>query len=132
MPNNSGAPSWKSIQFFESAVTTHGAVDSLTNRGENVFIIDRKRHSQVTVYLTDIYTVGIADVIDIIKKIPNLNCVVTISNWNGYTMAAKEHGIENKIGVFQFSEFMGALNRADFWSYVKRDEKGKSIYYFRG
>ena len=132
MPNNSGIPSWKSVQFFENAIATHTAVESVTNRGENVFVINRKIHTPVVVYLTDVYTVGIADVIDAMARIPDLGCVVTISNWNGYTQASKDHGVQNHIGVFLFAELMGALNQDDIWTYVKHDKDGKPVYHCRG
>jgi hypothetical protein len=132
MPNNSGIPSWKSVQFFENAIATHTSVESVTNRGENEFVINRKIHTPVVVYLTDVYTVGIADVIDAMTRIPDLSCVVTISNWNGYTQAAKDHGIQNHVGVFLFAELMGALNQDDIWTYVKHDKDGKPVYHCRG
>ena len=73
-----------------------------------------------------------ADLVDAMGKIPDLNCIVTISNWNGYTQAAKEHGIQNQVGVFLFSELMGALNRYDHWAYVKHDEDGRPVYHYKG
>lgn len=132
MPNDSGVPTWKSVQFFRNAIATHSAVESVDDRGENVFVINRKAYSPVVVFLTDVYTVGIADLIDAMARIPDLNCIVTISNWNGYTQAAKEHGVQNEVGVFLFAELMGALNRADHWTYVKHDENGQPIYHYRG
>ncbi len=132
MPNNSGIPSWKSVQFFRDAITEHDAVVSLIDRGDNVFVINRKNDSPVVVYLTDVYTVGIADLIDAKARIPDLNCIVTISNWNGYTREAKERGIQDQIGVFLFAELMGALNRDDYWAYVKYDKDGKPTYHYQG
>ena len=132
MPNSSGVPSSNSVQFFKQAICKHTAVESVGERSGNAFVIDRKEHSSVLVYLTDIYTVGIADVIEAMDQIPGLNCIVTISNWNGYTQAAKEHGVENQIGVFVFAELMGALNRSDIHTYVQRDGDGNPVYHYRG
>jgi len=132
MPNNSGIPSWKSVQFFRDAIASHTVVESLIDRGENVFVINRKLRSPVVVFLTDVYTVGMADLVDVMARIPDLNCIVTISNWNGYTYEAKEHGIQNQLGVFLLSELMGALNRQDYWAYVKHDEDGRSVYHYKG
>jgi hypothetical protein len=132
MPSKTGIPSWKSVQFFRGAITSHTTVASLVDRGENVFVINRKLLSPVVVFLTDVYTIGMADLVDAMGKIPDLNCIVTISNWNGYTQAAKEHGIQNQVGVFLFSELMGALNRYDHWAYVKHDEDGRPVYHYKG
>jgi hypothetical protein len=132
MPNSSRIPSSTSVQFFKQAIGKHTAVESVSERGSNVFVIDRKVHPSVVVCLTDIYTVGIADVIEAMDEIPGLNCIVTISNWNGYTQAAKEHGVENQVGVFVFAELMGALNRNDLYSYVQRDKDGNPVYHYNG
>jgi mannose-6-phosphate isomerase-like protein (cupin superfamily) len=87
MPNSSKAPSWKSVRFFREAIAAHDEVTSVTDRGDNVYVLNRKKHPPVVVFLTDIYTVGMADLVDAKAKIPDLNCIVTISNWNGYTMS---------------------------------------------
>ena len=132
MPNNSKAPSWKSVRFFRDAITAHDEVTSVTDRGESVYVLNRKKHPSVVVFMTDVYTVGMADLVDAKARIPDLNCIVTISNWNGYTRDAKEYGVQQKIGIFLFSELMGALNRSDYWAYVKHDKDGKPRYHYRG
>jgi hypothetical protein len=132
MPNDSGVPTSKSIQFFRKAIGKHSAVASVTDRGENVFVIDRNVHPPVVVFLTDVYTVGLADLLDAMDKIPDLNCIVTASNWNGYTRAAKEHGLQLQVGIFLIGEFLGALNRNDHWEYVKHNENGQPVYHYRG
>jgi hypothetical protein len=61
------------------------------------------------VYLTNLYVVGIADVHEIMSKFPEVNCIVTISNWNSYSNKAKEFSKSQGIGLFKYSEFYGAL-----------------------
>jgi hypothetical protein len=86
--------------------------------------------TEVIVYITNLYTVGYADVIGIQSKCSDLNCIVTMSNWNGYTGDAKRYAAENRVGLFMFAEFMGALNFKHIWKYEKRDDSGaqKSRY----
>lgn len=120
------------ILLFRDAIAEHDEVASVTDRGENVYVLNRKKHPPVVVFLTDVYTVGMADLVDAKARISDLNCIVTISNWNGYTREAKEYGVQNQVGIFLFSELMGALNRSDYWAYVKHDEDGKPRYHYRG
>ncbi len=131
MPNSSRVPNTSSVQFFENTMTGHSEVQSIVKRDENIYVINRNRYAPIVVYLTDIYTIGIADVINAKEQIPDLGCIVTISNWNGYTRQAKEYGIENLIGVFQCSEFMGAVNRSEIWGYAKKDEDGNPTYRYQ-
>jgi hypothetical protein len=132
MPNSTGVPSKDSVQFFEKVISGHNAVESLESRATNVYVVHRKKRPPVIVFLTDVYTVGIADVIDAQQRVLDLNAVVTISNWNGYTRAAKEYGMENEVGVFMLGEFMGALHKDNSYEYVKLDEEGQPIYHYRG
>lgn len=125
MPNNSGIPRTESVSYFEATIAGHSAVSRLDRRGENVYVVQRRKYSPVVVFLTDIYTIGIADVVDARTKICDINYIVTISNWNGYTSAAKEHANSAKIGIGLMSEFMGALNLEEPWKYVKRNDKNK-------
>lgn len=48
-----------------------------------------------------------------------IDCLVTISNWNRVTQDAYELGRRNGIGVFTMSEFMGALNCAKPSVYIR-------------
>ncbi len=42
------------------------------------------------IYLTDIYTVSLADVMELSSSY-DIDAIVTISAWNGYTLEAKEY-----------------------------------------
>ena len=38
---------------------------------------------------------------------PEINCLISISNWNVYTREAKEYGKQHEVGVYIASEFHG-------------------------
>lgn len=38
-------------------------------------------------------------------------------------------GIDNRVGVFIFEEFMGALNINDIYTYTKKDDKRNNIIF---
>ena len=133
MPYDTWKPREDSIKFFEDVLKSHRKVAYFTKRGYYVFDIERREGlGPVVALLTDLYTVGLADVVLAETEVEGLNCIVTVSNWNGYTQEAKEYGIEHRTGLFQLSEFMGALWQRDFWNYVKRDEEGNPTYPYRG
>lgn len=114
-------PGMESVEFFERAVSGHDKVESLTRISDQIYRIERAEgRSPVTVYLTNLYTVGAADVMEIASRSGDVNCIVTLSGWNEYTGDAKRYAVEKRVGLFTFSEFMGALNWAQFWKYEKR------------
>jgi len=77
------------------------------------------------------YTVGVAAVIRATDEFPDMNHIVTSGVWCGYTVEAKEYGLEHNIGVFVIDEFMGALSWDDPIEYVKKDADGKSIHRYK-
>jgi hypothetical protein len=131
MPSDSEYPKVESIRFFEEVIRTHSAVQKLETRGRCIYVVHRKKFDALVVVLTDIYIIGIADLVGAKQRASDLDAVVTISNWNGYIRAAKEHGIEEGVGVFILGEFMGALHKQEPFRYVKLDEKGRPIHHYR-
>ena len=111
-------PSYEQRTFFEQAVVEHSKVRSIDLIDDHVYQIERRGElPSLIVYLTDLYTVGFADVLDIKARCRDVNCIVTISNWNEYTNDAKAHAFSQNIGLFTFREFMGALNWTQIWKY---------------
>ena len=128
---------WKlregSRSFVEKILRGHKKVVAFSGRSYNVFDIERAGDlPPITALLTDLYTVGLADIVLAQDEVEDLNCFVTVSNYNGYTKEAKEYAVEQQIGLFQISEFMGALWRKDFWNYVRLDSQGKPILHYQG
>jgi hypothetical protein len=60
--------------------------------------------------MTNIYIVGEADVYEITASQPDLEAIVTMSAWNGYSCEAKELCKNMGIGLFTFSQFLGAVH----------------------
>ena len=121
MPNPSPTPPRSTLQFVEQALSTHNNVATFRQRANGLYEIERKKGREVVVSLTDLYTLGTADVIEAMHTSSDLNCVVTTSAWNSYTRDAKQYGKEHGVGVFKLREFLGALWIDKLWNYVKRD-----------
>jgi hypothetical protein len=115
-------PAFTQLQFFRDTVKNHDKVAVCQEIDDQIHALHRTGDlGEIVVYLTNLYTVGYADVLEITSKCRNVNCIVTMSGWNGYTSDAKRYATENHIGLFKFDEFMGALNFKQIWKYVKRD-----------
>lgn len=91
-------------------------------------IVERRGKADLRVYMTNIYIVGVSDVYDILSSSPSVNVIVTMSNWNGYTLEAKDYCTQQKIGLFLFNEFLGAVyyDREKFINYAPPDKSGKN------
>lgn len=112
-------PAPNQIQFFRNAVSGHDKVHAVEAISEQLYGITRVANlSDLRVYLTDLYTVGCADVIEIASN-HEVDCIVVMSKWSGYTGDAKRYASERHIGLFMFQEFMGALNYRFPWKYEK-------------
>ncbi|MFT8349337.1 hypothetical protein [Clostridium saccharoperbutylacetonicum] len=125
--NQSPIPRKESILFFENAIRSHSKVRGLTKINDFYYSIDRINLKSVKIFITNLYTIGLADYLEINDIFNDLDGIVTISNWNGYTSQVKSVAKKNRIGIFIFEEFMGALNINDIYNYTKRDSRGNII-----
>lgn len=126
-PKYKSEPRPESTDFFINGMNSHKVVYQVEKKDKQYYNLSRKDKSDLIVFLTNIYIVGIADVHEIISKYPDVNCIVTISRWNSYTEEAKSFCRDNKIGLFKYNEFYGALyyDNEKFYKYEppKKDEK---------
>lgn len=91
MPYDAWKPRKESLEFFERVLNGHSKVLRFSKRDSQVFDVERREDlGSLVVLLTDLYTVGLADVIQAQDMMAGLNCIVTVSNWNGYT---QEEGV---------------------------------------
>ena len=95
---------------------------------EQELIVRRNGKSDLHVFMTNIYIVGISDVHDILSVCPTANAIVTMSAWNGYTQDAKNSCLRQKVGLFVFSEFLGAVyyDGEKFLNYTPPDKSEKN------
>ena len=71
--------------------------------------IKRSGKSNLNVHVTNIYIVSETDVEEILLNNPEVNCIVTVSTWNSYTVGAKVLAESKGVALFKFKEFLGAL-----------------------
>jgi hypothetical protein len=124
--------SYATIQFVESGLAGHTAVESFTREQDIVFRIARTgRRTPIMAVLINRYVIGQADVMKVMADFPGVQLIFAHGNWCGYTREAKEYGLENDVGVFEMSEFLGALHHSDFLRYAKKDHKGISTHSYK-
>ena len=118
-------PNPKSIQAFIKYLKANDAVTEVEQESELIIQIKRVKYSPLKIFMTNIYIVSFADVQDILAQADQLNAIVTMSLWNGYTLEAKEFCKKQGIGLFIFKEFLGAVyydgNR--YLNYIPPDER---------
>lgn len=118
----------ESINFFEKAVKEHNKVRNIIKKSPGYYTIELINSKKYTVLLTNHYTIGLADVYEVTNNY-DLDAIVTMSIWNGYTMEAKNYAKELGIGVFVFKELMGALNNERPENYFSGyDQDGNKIF----
>ncbi|MER6086463.1 hypothetical protein [Streptomyces bluensis] len=120
-------PRSESINAVRRCLGRHDAVRDYKEITPQLYEISRIGKSVVTLFVTNVYTVGVADVQEIVEEYPSVTCILTVSAWNSYTGQAKEYARSISIGLFRFYEWMGALNYDgdEFLDYVAPSDRDK-------
>ncbi|CAA0222139.1 hypothetical protein ACE1MK_10835 [Tenacibaculum maritimum] len=97
--------------FFENGMGGHSAVASLTDLGNDLYIIKRTgNRTDLKIIVADIYIAGEAEVHEINPNLHNIDCIVLIGFYNRYSFAAKDLAKSMNVGLFDNREFFGAVN----------------------
>lgn len=124
-------PRPESIRFFEVAVRKHARTSLLEKLEDFHYRINRINMPSLDVVVTNHYTIGLSDYYEIIGEYPQVDGIITISNWNGYTHQVKDIARDQQVGIFVMTEFLGALNYSEPYKYIKKDDKGRDIFFGR-
>ncbi|SHM99241.1 hypothetical protein SAMN02746066_04269 [Anaerosporobacter mobilis DSM 15930] len=122
-------PRPESVRFFEKAIPNHSATKRLEKIENYHYIIHRHDMPTFEVVVTNHYTIGLSDYYEIMDEYPNIQGIVTISNWNGYTNQAKMAAKEQHVGIFVMNELLGALTWNEPYKYIKKDDEGNAIFF---
>ena len=118
-------PRPESIEAFIRILSGSNAVTRIEQPSDQILRTVRPDHSPLSVYMTNHYVVGEADAVEIMGLGANLDAIVTLSAWNGYTHEAKDLCKGNKIGLFTFKQFLGAVyyDGQEYLDYVPPEER---------
>ena len=76
----------------------------------------------IRVFICDCYSFGVAEYMEVLNQIGHVDAIIINSNWCGYSLDVKHYCMEYKVGVFNIGDFMAALNRPNFWTYLNSFE----------
>lgn len=110
-----------SVHTFEQYLQGHSRVVNIEKLEDNIYRFTRNGGlPDLVVIHSNIYVLGVADVMELNSLIDNLQVIVLAGNWNSYTSDVKSFGKENGIAIFRFREFFGALNynNDEFINYI--------------
>lgn len=82
-------------------------------------------------FVTNEYIVGEQFFYETRGKFADVDTIVTLSAWNSYTKSVKNLAAADEVGIFVAREFVGALNWQKPWKYLKRDDDGKPVRFWR-
>ena len=112
-------PRPESIRFFEQAMRNHNIVDNFRKLDESYYEITRHGMPKIRVFVSNYYALSLSDYYDIKDEYQDIDCLITISNWNRVTDEAYTQGKSNRVGVFTMREFLGAINIERPYIYIR-------------
>ncbi len=108
---NRQKPLASSIVFFHKIISGHTAVSEFNEVDEDIYEIKRtNERPAIRVLVVDIYVVSEADIFEILSENLNLDCILLIGFNNNYSNSAKELAKSERIGLFDVTEFRGAIH----------------------
>lgn len=121
--NNWGVP-FSTICFFERALNTHRRVINVSRERDIFFRVKRDDRSNLNILLLNEYRFGIASLMRALAEFSDAQYIVIGGEWNEYTEEAMNYAKDNNIGIYNFSEFLGALNYNNIpLQYIKKDDR---------
>lgn len=120
--NDWGVP-YSSILFFEGAVKGHRRVRSIKRERDIFFIIERDDNITLNTLLLNEYCFGLGALLKALEEFPDTEYIIYGGKWNNYTGDADEYAKENKIGIFNYGDFLGAINLTNPLNYVRENER---------
>lgn len=110
------------FNFFEQRMQTHSRVRQFQTLGGGVYEVTRSDGTVLRVFICECYAYGMAEYMETVQNVGHVDAVIINSAWCGYTNDVKLECRKERVGVFKIAEFMGALNRQDFWDYLTADQ----------
>lgn len=125
-------PRPESIDYFEKAMRNHNKVRDIKRISDSYYEIRRINLSSIRVFVCNYYALSLSDYYDVLDDYDDIDCMITISNWNGVTQEAYVQGKINNVGVFKMEEFLGALNCERPSTYIRPiDREDNNKFGFR-
>lgn len=115
--------SYGHYNYFEEQMKWHDKVSSLVPHGNGTYMLTRVQGDTLRIFICECYAFGIAEYMETVDQLGEVNSIIISSAWCGYSYQAKEHCRKARVGLFKIGEFMGALKLRDYWNYIAPEEK---------
>ena len=127
-PKFKRVPRPESIDTLIKYLKSSEVVTEVERVNNQLIRVKRSDRPTITAFLTNIYIVGEADVVEILSEYKDNDCIVTMSVWNSYTGRAESVCKKQNIGLFVFKEFLGAVyyTGKNFLDYISPDDRRHS------
>ncbi|HPX75317.1 MAG TPA: hypothetical protein PLW77_01905 [Bacteroidales bacterium] len=100
-----------SKNYFEKGINGHSAVKSITDLGNDMYLLTRTEgRPDIKILVADIYIAGEAEILEINPILHGIDCIVLIGFYNRYSTAAKKLAKSMNVGLYDKREFFGAVN----------------------
>lgn len=130
---NTWGVQFSTIVFFERLLKAHSRVKDFTRERDIFFRIERDDHTILNTLLLNEYRFGIASLIKALDEFPETKYIVIGGNWNESTIEADNYAKENRVGIYDFSEFCGAINFDEPpLKFIKKDDRDNKKNTFSG
>lgn len=111
--------------FFEERMHEHSKVSSIVKVSPSRYDIECSDGEIIKAFVCECYSFDVAEYTEVCQKLGKLNAIIICSRWCGYTPDVKRQCRNEKVGVYNISGFMAALNTKSYWQYLTEDEKKK-------
>lgn len=102
-------PRPESIQALIKYLESNPRVTTVEHETGQTLRVIRNGLPNVKIFMTNVYVVGEAEAYEILSANPDVDAIVTMSAWNGYSREAKTMCKTRNVGLFKFGELLGAI-----------------------
>lgn len=131
MPENGGhyekRPRPEHRAWLTNYLNGRPVVTSVESIDDFRMVVHRGSMSDIHVYLSNQYELGVADVFQILAEAAETTCIVSTMDYNHYSTEAKDRAMEAGVGLFKAIEFLGAVyfDGQEFLEYLSPEQRKK-------
>jgi len=118
---------YKNYNFFEERMRSHSNVTDIRQIDLGFYEIKLTNENILRVFICECYSYDVAEYDETVQNLGEVNAIIINSNWCGYTLDAKFHCLQRKVGIFNIGGFMKAINRERYWEFLTDYERGRFI-----
>jgi hypothetical protein len=111
------------FNFFEARMRGHSRITGIKGDGNGIYNLTLASGGSMRIFICECYSFGVAEYVETIEKLGQLDVIVVNSAWCGYTWDAKRTARSDKVGLYKIADFMAALNKPKVWDYLNDSEK---------